>query len=65
MVFEDDDLQYAVVNTASGVKRANVGDVILKQKTGLAVVSKEKAVKFRLIPNVKIKEVKKEVTKDE
>lgn len=59
MVFEDDELLYAVVNTAGGVKKAQVGDVILKQKTGLAVVSKEKAVKFKLIPNVKMKKEEK------
>lgn len=65
MVFEDDELLYAVVNTAGGIKKAFVGDVILKQKTGLAVVSKEKAVKFRLIPNVKMQKEKKEEKKDE
>lgn len=59
MVFEDDELLYAIVNTAGGIKKAQVGDVILKQKTGLAVVSKEKAVKFKLIPNVKMKKEEK------
>ena len=60
MVYDDGELLHASVSTVGGVKKAKAGDVIVKQKSGLSVLTAEQARKYKLIPVVKKSEVKKD-----
>lgn len=64
MTYDDDEFQYASVSTVGGVKKALEGDVIVKQKSGLSVLTREQAIKFKLIGSPKVQNVQKEEKKD-
>ena len=45
---DDGDIDYVIVNNASGSFRAKVGDSILKTKTGLIVIPQKTAQKYHM-----------------
>lgn len=65
MVYDDGDFLYASVSTVGGVKKALEGDVIVKQKSGLSVLTREQAIKFKLIGTAKKTKLEAEVKEDD
>lgn len=57
----DGEVSYRI-NTPVGVKKANVGDVIVRTKSGVSLVPADKAEKFKMIkkPQVKVAENKED-----
>ena len=46
---ENDDEVFYRINTPVGVKRANIGDVLVRTKSGVSLVPADKAEKFKMI----------------
>lgn len=57
----DGEVSYRI-NTPVGVKKANVGDVIVRTKSGVSLVPADKAEKFKMIkkPQAKVAENKED-----
>ncbi len=45
---DDGNIEYVVINNASGSYRAKVGDSVMKSKTGLLVIPQKTAQKYRM-----------------
>ena len=58
---KDDEVTYRI-NTPVGVKKAVVGDVIVKTKSGVSLVPANKAEKFKMVkkPQTKVEDNKEE-----
>lgn len=53
--FQDDKVVSITTHSVGGTHVANVGDVIIKTQSGLAAISREKAIQYKLIDEPKVK----------
>lgn len=60
-VDEDGEFDKIVVETNTGRKFAKIGDVLVKTRTGISVLTGEQAKKYKVVP----KNMKVEVKQDE
>lgn len=62
---ENEDGVYYRINSPVGVKKAQVGDVIVKTRSGVSLVPADKAEKYKMVANVPHIDVKVDEAKDD